>query len=325
MAGSAVATALAALSCVRHVTPVELRLSAFDAPADGFSEIDVVTTPSDSKLEIVEGRHLAELAAGGHVLRVGVTPGRIRLRAEAPGYQPAFATLTTSLDEGDRNQDGTPDFLRLGPADQEAFRQWFTFLAEAQYFRRDLPGEIDDCAALIRYACREALRTHDSAWAAGARLPLVPTLPDVRKYAYPFTPLQANLFRIRAGPFHPSDIADGSFAQFADAQTLERFNTHFVSRSLEQARPGDLLFFCQACGARQAGAALAFHSMVWLGPSHFDETRQRYVVYHTGPIGSRAGEIRRLTVPELLHHPEPRWRPVEGNSNFLGVYRWNIL
>ena len=319
MAGSTVATALAAVACVRHITPVEIRISALDAPADGVSELDIATTPPDSTLAIVEGRHLAELDPARRTLRIGVTPGRIKLRAEAPGHQPAFATVTTSLDESDRNQDGTPDFLRLGPADRDAFRQWFTFLAEAQFFRKDLPDEIIDCAALIRYAWRETLMTHDSAWAARARLPLIPTLPDVHKYAYPYTPLQANLFRIRGGPFHASDLRDGAFAQFADAQTLQRFNTHFVSHSLEQGRPGDLLFF------RQAGGTLRFHSMVWLGSSHFDESRQRYVVYHTGPIGSHAGEIRRLTVPELLHHPEPRWRPVEGNSNFLGVYRWNIL
>jgi uncharacterized protein len=318
MAGSAVATALAAVACVRQVTPVQIRLSAREAPADGLTELEIATDPADSSLEIVEGRHLAELDRSRHILRVGVTPGRIRLRAQAPGYRTAFATVATSLDEGDRNEDGTPDFLRLGPADKEAFRQWFTFLAEAQFFRKDLPVEIVDCAALIRYAYREALRTHDSAWAVRARLPLVATLPDVHKYAYPYTPLQANLFRIRAGPFHASDLTGGAFQQFADAQTLERFNTHFVSHSLEQARSGDLLFFLQ-------GGTLAFHSMVWIGASHFDESRQRYVVYHTGPTGTHAGEIRRLTVPELLHHPEPRWRPLEGNSNFLGVYRWNIL
>jgi uncharacterized protein YfaT (DUF1175 family) len=319
MAGSAVATALAAVACVRHITPVQIHVSAPDATADGATEIDISTTPSDSTLDIVEGRHLARLDAGRHKLRVGVTPGSIKLRATAPGYQPAFATVTTTLDERDRNNDGTPDFLRLGLADREAFRQWFTFLAEAQFFRKALPGEINDCAALIRYSYREALRAHDSAWATRARLPLIPTLPDVHKYAYPFTPLQANLFRIRAGAFHSSDLTDGAFAQFADAQTLQRFNTYFVSHSLDQARPGDLLFF------QQAGATLAFHSMVWLGASHFDASRQNYVVYHTGPIGSNAGEIRRLTVPELLHHPEPRWRPLAGNSNFLGVYRWNIL
>lgn len=318
MAGSAVATALAAVACVRHITPVQIRVSASDVQADGITEITISTTPSDSTLDIVEGRHLALLNAPRHTLRVGVIPGNIKLRAMTPGYQPAYATVTTTLDESDRNNDGTPDFLRLNLSDREAFRQWFTFLAEAQFFRKDLPAEINDCAALIRYAYREALRTHDSAWATGARLPLIPTLPGVHKYAYPYTPLQANLFRIRAGAFHASDLTSGAFAQFADAQTLQRFNTHFISHSLEQARPGDLLFF-------QQGGTLAFHSMVWLGASHFAASRQNYVVYHTGPIGSRAGEIRRLTVPELLHHPEPRWRPLEGNSNFLGVYRWNIL
>jgi uncharacterized protein YfaT (DUF1175 family) len=319
MAGSAFATALAAVACgVRHATPVRVHLSATGATADGVSALDIVTTPSDSAIAVVEGAHLARLDTPRHTLSIGVTPGRIRLRAEAPGYQPAFATVTTTLDESDRNGDGTPDFLRLGPADREAFRQWFTFLAEVQFFRKDLPAEIADCAALIRYAYREALRTHDSEWDSRVHLPLVPSLPDVHKYAYPFTPLQANLFRTRPGPFHASDLTDGAFAQFADAQTLQRFNTRFVNRSLDQSRPGDLLFFRQ-------GGTLAFHSMVWLGSSHFEESHQIFVVYHTGPIGARAGEIRRLTVPELLHHPEPRWRPLEGNSNFLGVYRWNIL
>ncbi|HTP87444.1 MAG TPA: DUF1175 domain-containing protein [Bryobacteraceae bacterium] len=317
MAGSAVATALAAVACVRQVTPVGIHVSASGGPADGVTLLEVVTTPADATVEIVEGRHLGTVHR--HTLRIGVTPGRIRLRAQAPGHLPGFATVATVLDEDDRNADGTPDFLRLGLADREAFRQWFTFLAESQFFRHGLPTEINDCAALIRYGYREALMQHDSAWAARAALPLVPTLPDVRKYSYPFTPLEANLFRIRAGAFDAFDLTDGAFAQFADAQTLQRFNTHFVSRSLDAARPGDLLFF------RQVGGTLPFHSMVWIGRSHFEASREDYVVYHTGPIDSHAGEVRRLTVSQLLHHPEPRWRPLEGNSNFLGVYRWNIL
>src|SRR5437870_4563904 len=36
----------------------------------------------------------------------------------------------------DRFGDGTPEFLRLdGEADRRAFRHWFTFLAESQYYR----------------------------------------------------------------------------------------------------------------------------------------------------------------------------------------------
>jgi uncharacterized protein YfaT (DUF1175 family) len=66
---------------------------------------------------------------------------------------------------------------------------------------------------------------------------------------------------------------------------------------------------------------MPFHTMVYVGASQLDHTAGPYVVYHTGP----GGEMRRVTVAELLHHPDPQWRPFPANSNFLGVYRWNIL
>src|SRR5579884_3580081 len=158
--------------------------------------------------------------------------------------------------ETDREGDGTPDFLRLNSDDARAFRQWFTFLAEAQYYRRDLPPEIEDCAALIRYAYREALSRHDDAWAARVNLPLIPPLPSIGAYAWPYTPLHAALFRTKAGPFIPADLRCGTFAEFADAKTLERYNTHRIGRRLAEALPGDLLFF------RQSDAREPFHSMI---------------------------------------------------------------
>jgi uncharacterized protein YfaT (DUF1175 family) len=52
-------------------------------------------------------------------------------------------------------------------------------------------------------------------------------------------------------------------------------------------------------------------------------------VYDTGPIDhtpkGKTGELRRVLLAELIDHPQPQWRPVPGNPNFLGVYRWNIL
>ena len=59
--------------------------------------------------------------------------------------------------------------------------------------------------------------------------------------------------------------------------------------------------------------------MIVSGPAH------NWVIYHTGPIGRGPGEIRRVLLADLLRHPDPRWRPIADNSNFLGVYRWNIL
>jgi hypothetical protein len=52
---------------------------------------------------------------------------------------------------------------------------------------------------------------------------------------------------------------------------------------------------------------------------------QATVVYDTGIDHGKAGELRRVALSELLDHPQPQWRPLAANPNFLGVYRWNIL
>ena len=116
-----------------------------------------------------------------------------------------------------------------------------------------------DCAALIRYAYREALRAHDGNWATDAHLPVAPGIPSVAKYQYPYTPLGADLFRVKPGGFQAADLTTGAFAQFADAKTLQLRNTHFVTRDLDRAQPGDLLFY------RQDSDHMPFHSMIYLG------------------------------------------------------------
>jgi uncharacterized protein YfaT (DUF1175 family) len=244
---------------------------------------------------------------------------------EVPGAAPAFAELTANLAVHDGLEDGTPDFLRLdSEPGRSAFRRWFTFLAEAQYFQPPAarPAEISDCAALIRYSYREALRAHDSLWAAASRLPIIPAFDSPSEYEYPYTALGAALFRVTPGPFRATDIAGGAFAQFADAKTLWRFNTHLVSRNLQRAQPADILFYRQRHGD---DAEPTFHSMIFLGASQIHPDGARYVLYHTGPDDSGPGEMRRLTQDQLQRFPEPEWRPDPENPNFLGVYRWNIL
>jgi uncharacterized protein len=246
--------------------------------------------------------------------------------SEGAGTPAVSATAAMAVrvppDLHDSAGDGTPDALRLDDeADRQAFRRWFAFLAEAQYFTREeeRPAEIVDCAALIRYAYREALRTHDAAWANASGLRLVPAFDSVAKYRYPFTPLGAALFRVRPGPFQTGDVAGGAFLQFADARTLWRYNTHRAARDLSGAMPGDLIFF------RQDSSHITFHSMIYIGASQVKPDGRRYLVYHTGPDGDDPGEIRRVTVEELMNFPKVEWRPVESNASFLGVARWNIL
>jgi uncharacterized protein YfaT (DUF1175 family) len=148
---------------------------------------------------------------------------------------------------------------------------------------------------------------------------VVPALDAVAKYQYPYTPLGAALFRVRPGAFRASDLSDNAFAQFADAQTLWRLNSHFVSRRIAAASPGDLLYFRQETGDER------FHSMIYIGESQLRRDGERYFVYHTGPRAGDPGEIRRLSVTELTRFPQTEWRPLESNAAFLGVYRWNIL
>ncbi len=222
----------------------------------------------------------------------------------------------------DRFRDGTPDFLRLdSAADREAFRGWFTAIAEYQALRppQDVPAEITDCAALLRYAYRGALHLHTADWLAENKLEALAYLPSVQKYAYPRTPLGAALFRVRVAS--GEDDARATFAEFADAKTLWHFNTFLVSRDVRLARPGDLLFF------RQLQQNSPYHSMIFVGRSQLDGSNgdDGILVYHTGPVGKSPGEMRRTSVSELMQHPSPRWRPAPGNTNFLGVYRWNIL
>jgi hypothetical protein len=321
---------------VRHTmapAALILQLSPTAVPADGFTSTELKITPSNGRplrdLQVtVEDPHRAVVESvtvdgdtAAASLRAGVLPGATKVRVTGSGFAAQEIAFNTFLDSSDAIGDGTPDFLRLhDPSDRIAFRRWFTLLAEAQYFRgRALPVEIDDCAALLRFAYREALRPHDAAWAREMALPAPASASDIQQYQYPYTPLAAALFRVRGGSFQASDLGDGGFAQFADVETLWRHNTHFVGHELARARPGDLLFF------RQDGSRMPFHAMIYLGQSQIEPDRERYVVYHTGPSGRSAGEIRRLALAQLLNYPDPRWRPLADNPGFLGVYRWNIL
>lgn len=229
----------------------------------------------------------------------------------------SIAGSRASLAWTDRYSDGTPDFLRLtDPADQAAFRRWFTLIAEYQAIRpkAEIPAEITDCASLLRYSYREALKRHDENWFLATGIEVTAPAGDVHAWTYPHSPLGAALFRVRPGAFEPNDVSNGSFAQFADAKTLVERNAYLVSRDVRQALPGDLLFY------RQFGQSSPWHSMI-VARVGADAS----VVYDTGQDHGKAGELRRVSIAELLDHPQPQWRPVAANPNFLGLYRWNIL
>jgi len=193
-------------------------------------------------------------------------------------------------------------------SDRAAFRSWFVLLADWQFERR--ADEVTDCAALVRFAFREALRAHTAEWTRRIDLPFTPRFPDVRS-----APAAARdawpLFRTAAGP-------PARYAEFADARTLVTLNARPIGRGTAALAPGDLLYF------RQPAQAQPDHLMVFVGRSFFDEG-QDWVVYHTGPLDGGDGEVRKVRLRDLARHPSPRWRPVPSNANFAGVFRLAAL
>ena len=194
-------------------------------------------------------------------------------------------------------------------SDRSAFRSWFTLLADAQF--EHPAADVTDCAALVRFAFREALRAHTPEWSRRTALPFTPRFPDV-KSAPRATPAGWPLFRV-------SDATPARFAEFADARTLIALNSVPMGRDISRARPGDLLYF------QQSGQSQPDHVMVLVGRSFFEDEGSDWVVYHTGPIDGGPGEVRKARLTTLVHHPSPRWRPLATNSNFVGVFRLHAL
>jgi uncharacterized protein YfaT (DUF1175 family) len=224
----------------------------------------------------------------------------------------------------DSDSDGIPDREELRSyVDRESFRKWFTTIAEEQFYdaSKEWNAEQRDCAGLVRFAWREALRAHDRAWFLRMGEAYEPVAPDVRAYTLERSPVGERLFRTSAGSFDASNLSNGTFSEFADARTLRDYNTRFVGRDAARAESGDLLFFHQPWVQKYP-----YHVMLFIGRSRADSgAGADWVVYHTGSSASDAGEVRLARLSVLARHPDPRWRPVAANKNFLGFYRLKIL
>jgi uncharacterized protein YfaT (DUF1175 family) len=183
----------------------------------------------------------------------------------------------------------------LSAAQSRVFRAWMVRIVDAQLASGPTPRwQHRDCAGLVRFAVAEALRSHDAAWrqanAIGGRVP-----PDLT-----LSPAQQQ-WR------HRWRLADGRTSAFVGALELVQENAVFVAKDINQAQPGDLLFFDQ--GDDQ-------HLMVWTG---------RYVGYHTGSNSPGDNGLRAVSMRELMAWRDTRWQPVRGNPNFAGVYRLRFL
>ncbi len=224
----------------------------------------------------------------------------------------------------DSDNDGIPDAAELRTfQNRDNFRRWFTAISEIQFYQLSdqWNAEQRDCAGLVRFAIREALRKHDRVWFQKMGPGYETVAPDVSGFDLDQNPLGEKIFRTDFGSFHESDLRNGRFSEFADGRSLKNFNSVFVSRDRREAQPGDLLFFYQPWVQKYP-----YHVMILLGSPHVAPNgAPDWVVYHTGSSPIDKGTVKKVQLSVLDRHPDPRWRPIESNQNFLGFYRLKIL
>lgn len=188
----------------------------------------------------------------------------------------------------------------LTPDQSSVFRAWFVRIVNEQLRQGPTPRWTHrDCAGLVRFAAGQALRPHDARWlrangmrdAESARhLP-----PELN-----LTPAQRTLTQ-RWARF------DGSTGAYVSALGLIQQNSRFIARDVNQALPGDLLFFDQ--GDDQ-------HLMIWMGD---------YIAYNTGGARKDDDGMRAVNVQQLFTWRDVRWQPRIDNPNFVGVFRLSFL
>jgi uncharacterized protein YfaT (DUF1175 family) len=197
----------------------------------------------------------------------------------------------------------------LGQGDRDAFRTWFVSLLEQQLDGISPAWEPAqrDCAGLLRFAFREAWGPHTEAWRI--------------QTGFISSPVAADPSPALAGPWRQAFPTPEGWQPFAKGVFLRTYACLPLGRDLTEAQPGDLIFF-----ARGGSRTEPDHAMAFVRP---DADGQPMLLYHTGPEGTgltrQDGEVRRVRLEDLLHHPDAEFRPLPENPAFVGLYRWKVL
>jgi uncharacterized protein YfaT (DUF1175 family) len=178
-----------------------------------------------------------------------------------------------------------------------AFRAWMVRIVGEQLRQGPSPRWVQqDCASLVRFAVREALAVHDGRWLRANGLSNRWLPPEVE-----LTPEQAGLGRTWTA------FGGQGRSAFVTAIGLIQDNSRFLSKDINQALAGDLLFFDQ--GEDQ-------HLMVFMGD---------YIAYHRGSSSAKDNGLRAVSLDQLMHWQDTRWQPRIDNPNFIGIFRLSFL
>ncbi len=157
------------------------------------------------------------------------------------------------------------------------FRAWFVRIAQEQLRQGPSPRWYQqDCAGLVRFAANETLKVHDSKWLKSNGLSSQYLPPEMT-----LTPEQRQLAQ-------NWNQGNGKTAPYVTAINLIQYNSQFIGQDINQALPGDMIFFDQGD---------AQHLMVWMG---------RYVIYHTGSATKTDNGMRAVSLQQLMTWKDTR-------------------
>jgi uncharacterized protein YfaT (DUF1175 family) len=144
----------------------------------------------------------------------------------------------------DSQRDGIPDCIGLRSFnDRENFRRWFTGIAELQFITRATHGnQSRDCAGLVRFALREALREHNRLWFRKMGAAYEPFAPDVHAYTLERNPLGEN-FSHKVGRVHGIRFDKRRVLRVRRRAHAQRFQFSFRQPRFARSRIGRPAFF----------------------------------------------------------------------------------
>ncbi len=158
-----------------------------------------------------------------------------------------------------------------------------------------------DCAGLVRFAYREALKPRTLDQRKMHRLPAGLPFPEVSSAARQIFPSWPALWQI---------TKSGKIGFFADGEALIAYNFRLKSFEVEDAKPGDLLVYHTDDEYGMFGR----HIMIFAGGAG-----PGFVVYHNGATDAKAA-VQIVSAASLAS--EPAWQPSPSNPHFRGVYEW---
>lgn len=228
--------------------------------------------------------------------------------------QDSETDMPQEVREYKKNEEPQPeqeDFTFIAPFDEKALRLAVTRLAlyQAKKISPQWEKIQRDCAGLVRFSYREALRIRSPEDGKKLGIPNALHLPVISDFTRKHFSDISHLWQMgidREGK--------ARFGAFADAETLIGYNFRKKARDLAYARNGDLLVFQKAMENDEP-----YHLMIFI-----ENRTNSLAVYHNGATHDEA-QVRVVSIADLLQSPDPVWIPTAGNPHFLGVYEWNRL